>query len=138
MGTTSWTEPIARPAADVWALVRDFGNDSWTSVAITIEGEGQGAVRTVHMPDGLVRERCERLDDIEQVLSYSILEGNPFPTSDYLGTMTVRSVDDASCELIWSSTWQTAEDPAPIAEGLQRFLRGSSRALRRHLEATGS
>ena len=132
----SWTEPIGRPAAEVWAAVRDFSCRSWSSVEITVEGEGQGAIRTVHMPKGAVSERCERLDDDARVLSYSIVEGNPFPITDYLATMTVRPVDDARSELVWSATWATEEDPAPLEADLTRFIRGTARVLRRALDGT--
>jgi len=136
MSSASWTEPIARSADDVWAAVRDFGCSSWSSVDITVEGDGEGAIRTVHMPNGAVSERCERLDDEARVLSYSIVSGNPFPISDYLATMTVRPVDADSSELVWSATWQTDEDPEPIEANLTRFIRGTARVLRRALDGT--
>jgi hypothetical protein len=132
----SWTEPIGRSAEDVWTAVRDFGCASWSSVDITVEGDGLGAVRTVHMPNGDVSERCERLDDEARVLSYSIVAGNPFPISDYLATMTVRPVDEGSSELVWSATWRTDEDPAPLEARLTRFIRGTARVLRRALDGT--
>jgi hypothetical protein len=136
MSSTTWTEPIARSADDVWAAVRDFSCRSWSSVDISMEGEGQGAIRTVHMPNGDVSERCERLDDEARVLSYSITAGNPFPITDYLATMTVRPVDDRRSELVWSATWQTDEDPEPIEANLTRFIRGTARVLRRALDGT--
>lgn len=132
----SWTEPIARPVDEVWTAVRDFSCSSWSSVEITVDGEGEGAIRTVHMPKGAVSERCERLDDDARVLSYSIVAGNPFPISDYLATMTVRPVDADSSELLWSATWETDEDPAPLEADLTRFIRGTARVLRRALDGT--
>ena len=136
MSAVSWTEPIARSADDVWAAVRDFGCSSWSSVDITVEGDGQGAIRTVHMPKGPVSERCERLDDDARVLSYSIVAGNPFPITDYLATMTVRPVDADSSELGRSAPWQTDEDPAPLDAELPRFIRGTARVLRRALDGS--
>ena len=136
MSATSWTEPIARSADDVWAVVRDFSCDAWASVPITVDGEGQGSLRTVHGPNGDVTERCERLDDAEQVLSYSIVSGNPFPISGYLATMAVRPVDGDHSELVWSATWDTDADPEPIEANLNRFIRGTARVLRRHLDGT--
>jgi hypothetical protein len=136
MSAVSWTEPIARSADEVWAVVRDFSCQSWASISVTMDGEGQGSVRTVHTPDGAVVERCERLDDDARVLSYSIVSGNPYPISDYLATMTVMSVDADNSELVWSATWQTDEDPEPIEANLTRFIRGTARALRRGVDGT--
>lgn len=136
MSEVSWTEPVARSVDELWATVRDFGCGSWSSVDITVEGDGQGAIRTVHMPNGAVSERCERLDDEARVLSYSIVSGNPFPISDYLATMTVRPVDADHSELVWSATWQTDEDPEPIAADLTRFIRGTARVLRHAVDGS--
>lgn len=136
MSAVSWTEPIARSADEVWAVVRDFSCRSWASISVTMEGEGQGSVRTVYTPGGAVVERCERLDDDARVLSYSIVSGNPYPISDYLATMTVVPVDADHSELVWSATWQTDEEPEPIEANLTRFIRGTARALRRGVDGT--
>lgn len=126
---------VEAPAGLVWATVRDFGDDSWTGVRIEIEGEGVGAVRKVAMPAGEVVERCERLDDEQMVLGWEILSGNPFPVSDYHGTITVRVLDDERCEMVWAATYTGASPGSDVAAPLERFLRAAASAVRSHVEA---
>ncbi len=134
MPTVEHTMVLDVPAARVWATVRDFGDDSWTGVAITVEGDGVGAVRTVAMPTGPIVERCERLDDDAMVLGYEVLSGNFFPVTEQQGTVAVQAMDDRRCELTWTSIYEPEPDAPDLTEDLTRFLRIAAGALRRHLE----
>lgn len=125
---------IEAPAERVWAKVRDFGDDSWTGVAITIDGTGVGAVRRVAMPTGPVHERCTRLDDGAMVLGYEIVSGNPFPATDQRGTVTVRAIDDRRCQLTWRSTYAPAPGAGDLTAEVSRFLAAATDALRGHVE----
>ena len=134
MPAVSHREPIEAPADAVWSVVREFGDDSWTGVTITCEGEGVGAVRTVGMPTGDVVERCDLLEPERCVIGYEILSGNPFPVTDYHGRIAVEPTGAATSDLVWSATYETVDDPDGVAEGLRRFRRASARALKRHVE----
>ena len=71
----------------MWALLRDFGDDSWTGVPIDVEGQGVGAVRTVAMPFGPVVERCDAIDDDARALTYAVIGGDPGPCRDFAATL---------------------------------------------------
>jgi hypothetical protein len=130
--TFSRTEPFAVPAAELWAIIGNPADDSWTPLTITVEGSGEGAVRTVHMPDGPVLERCERLDHDAMAFGYELLSEAAIPVREYHGLQVVRPTGAASCQLEWSSTY-TTDDPAGAEDGLDRLFRGTFKALHRHL-----
>lgn len=135
MATVSHIEVIDASADEVWALVGDFGNDSWTGVDITCDGAGVGAVRTVAMPGGDVVERCDHHDPGQRVLGYTVLTGNPFPVTDCHGTIVVASLAGDRSEVSWTIGYTTVEDPTEVEQSLGRFVRASARALKDFAEA---
>jgi Polyketide cyclase / dehydrase and lipid transport len=121
MGRARVEEEIAGSAADVWALVRDFGaidrwNEGLTSCAV--DGEGVGAVRTIKLGDVTIRERFEKIDEARKTLSYSIVEG-PVPAKDYLATIEISASGPARTRIVWSSTF---EPEGATDEQLQRMF----------------
>ena len=125
MASTTHREAIAAPADAVWNLVGSFGDSSWMGgIEMTVEGDGLGAVRKVSMPTGVATELCEVLEPETRTIGYAILDGNPFPATDYHGTITVESVDDASCELVWSARYEPAGDAEALDADIARFLKG--------------
>lgn len=127
---------VDAPAEQLWATVRDFGDDSWTGVTITVEGTGVGAVRTVAMPTGPVVERCTRLDDDAMVLGYDLLSGNPFPARTQRGIITVRPVDGRHCELAWTSAFDPLPGAGDLTAPVTALLRAAAEALVRHVESS--
>ena len=107
--TVSMTTELAAPAADLWKIVGDFGSlatymDGVSSVSV--EGEGVGAIRTIHLADGgSAVETLESHDDETMTLSYSAQDG-PLPVEGYLSTMKVTALDDERSQLEWSSTFK--------------------------------
>ncbi len=107
--TVSMQTELAAPAADVWKIVGDFGSlatymDGVDSVSV--EGEGVGAIRTIHLSDGgSAVETVESHDDETMTLSYSSQEG-PLPVEDYLSTMKVTAIDEGRSRLDWSSKFK--------------------------------
>lgn len=101
---------INAPAADVWAVIGDFGAlPKYVEAAVEskVDGEGVGAVRTLTLPDGAsLRERLEHFDPGVMTLKYSIVDG-PLPVADYLSTM-VLSATEGGCELVWSSEFNAS------------------------------
>ena len=142
--TVSMQTEIAAPAAAVWKIVGDFGSlatymDGVDSV--TVEGEGVGAVRTIHLPDGAIAvETVESRDDETMTLSYSSQEG-PLPVEDYLATMKVTAIDDGRAQLHWSSKFKAKGAPDGEAKGIlsgiyQTGFDGLARLLGPEVEET--
>lgn len=132
----SHTEPVDASAAAVWALVGDFADDSWTGVAISCDGTGAGAIRTVAMPSGDVVERCDNHDDDARSLRYTVLDGNPFPVTNCAGEIGVVEAGPDRSEIRWTITYETEVDPAVVDRDLRGLLHASAAALRAAAERT--
>lgn len=132
MTSFSRTEPFAVPAAALWAVVGNPADDSWTPISITVEGSGEGAIRTVEMPTGAVRERCERLDHDAMTFGYELLGEAAIPVRNYHALQVVRPTGDAACELEWSAIYDT-DDETGAEDGLGRLFHGTFKLLHRHL-----
>lgn len=130
MPTVSHTEPVDAPADTVWRLVGDFADDSWTGVPITSEGTGAGAMRTVAMPSGDVIERCDHHDDAARRLTYTVVEGNPFPASSCGGEIHVAEAGPSASQVHWTITYETDADADTVARDLSGLLQASTAALR--------
>lgn len=133
MADFTLTETIPAPPAKVWDTVRDFGNGAWMGAEVTCEGEGEGAVRTITMPNGQMKEQCERLDDDERVLGYTIVEGGGLPFEDYHATMTVNDGEGGDTELVWSATYEPVGDPATAEQVLEMIYGAGAAGLSKHL-----
>lgn len=102
-------EEIDASVDAVWDLMSDFGGVADNSPVIErcdVEGEGVGAVRTLHMQGGLqLQERLEAFDPAGRTWSYSIVEPAPLPLKDYLSTVTLTDAD-GRCAVEWRSTFE--------------------------------
>lgn len=100
---------IDAPAGAVWNTVGDFGAAAEYLPPVAscqVEGSGVGAVRTLELEEGgEIVERLEALDTSARVLRYSILH-SPLPVDDYLSTLKVKELDEARCEVEWSSRFE--------------------------------
>ena len=117
---------VAAPAAEVWALVRDFGGIAkWAGPMLqnlSVEGSGIGAVRRASLPGGLsLAERLEALDEKGRSLSYAIVEKSPIPVKSYLSTMRVVETGPNECRLDWTSRF---EPDGATEEQAQNMIRG--------------
>jgi hypothetical protein len=106
---------VAAPAADVWAVLRDFGNIPWIPAAgqVDVEGDGPGMRRHIHgsgAGDPVV-ERLISRDDAARTIEYTIDENNPLPVTTYVGRVTVEDRDGAST-IRWSAAFEPAADEA--------------------------
>lgn len=131
-------EEVNASADAVWELVRDFGGVlKWSSAleSCEFEGEGVGAVRTLHMPGApAIVERLESLDDATKSFSYSIVEG-PLPLDDYLSTLKVSDRGADRCEVEWRSTFEPKGAPEEQVVGLIRGVyEGGIKGIRQALE----
>jgi Polyketide cyclase / dehydrase and lipid transport len=96
------------PAADLWALIGDFGNTGrWSGrppEACIQSGEGVGALRTLTLADG--RQIVDRLDAVGPMsYTYSIVS-SPLPVASYTAMMAVEAIEPASCKFSWSGSFE--------------------------------
>jgi len=122
---------FAVPAADVWALLEDFGNlaawwptDGPVKIArVEKEGEGVGMVRHIHhvgVPVPL-SEKLEYLDPAERVLKLSIVGTLPPGMQSYHGTGAVVETGPESCRMDYSAEVATDSGKEKEVEGFLRF-----------------
>ncbi len=114
MASVKIADRIGAPVEKVWDLIADFGGIQRYASGfkqVTCVGKGQGAVRTITLPDdSQIQERCELLDAARRTLDYSIVAG-PIPLSGYLARIQLAE-DGEGTRIEWSSTF----DPKGITE----------------------
>ncbi len=114
MATVTAEYVFALPLAALWAILGDFGKTGkWSGrpdEACVQEGEGIGALRTLHLGDG--RQVVDRLEaQTPTSYTYSIVT-SPLPYASYRATMAVEPVDAANTRFIWTGEFE----PAGITE----------------------
>ena len=109
----------------LWGAIRDFGNVSWLpgDPDFESEGEGVGMIRTIRTgPLPTVREQLHEIDEKNRLIRYAVIEGNPMPVRDYVGTMQAIDLGGERSRLVWSSTWEpdgiSEEDATKAVHGL--------------------
>lgn len=137
MGSIAIEEEIAAPAEAAWKSIGDFGGiGSWMPgiERCDVEGEGLGAVRTVHMGTIKIVEKLEAHDEAARSISYSITEG-PLPVQNYLATIQVSEAG-AGCKVDWTARFDLPEgvEEAAIAPALEGAYGGALKALKSQLE----
>ncbi len=106
---------LKAPIEDVWEVLRDFnGHDRWHPAVSTSQierGESPdrvGAVRRFKLQDGSeLREQLLTLSDLEQTLSYCLLD-TPIPLFNYVAHVRLMPVTDDNTTLWeWESRFDT-------------------------------
>jgi mxaD protein len=126
---------IEASAAEVWALIADFGAIDRFSpmvVSCTTEGaEGVGQRRILGLDNGTTTiSRLEAIDHPGRTLTYRILETR-LPLSDYTSTMWVHERAPDRCEVVWTSHFRPRDATLEEASAfLDEGLTGSLRDLR--------
>lgn len=127
MTTVTVSEDIDGKAADVWAVLSDFGGIKVGGpiTSFEVEGEGVGMVRTIGMGGGKVVERLDRHDARAKVFAYSIINDDcPLPVSGYSATVTITDSDDGTCHVDWTGTFEpkgaSEADASKVVEGIYR------------------
>ena len=120
MATVEYCALVEHGAADVWSVLKQFGQISTWHPAITlsrIEGDlpdGMvGCMRHLTLENGaILRERLLSVDDSERRLSYRF-EESPLPVDNYVATIRLTPVSDQATTLIaWKATFDLREpDP---------------------------
>ena len=123
-------------AAEVWAELRHFDRVlNWVpggkNSTIAMQGEGPGAVRTLHLTtQGYVQHKLLTCDNTKRMLSYTLTGGKPLGMRDYTVTAKVGAINDHLCCISWQGE-MTAQAPlnagdiGPALEvGLQNMTSG--------------
>jgi hypothetical protein len=116
MGEVTVSRSLERDPAEVWALLANFGETGWIPMAdkVTLEGEGVGMRRLLHMEGAEpIIEQLDAIDHDQQVLTYSI-ENNPLPTSEYRAVCTVSADGDGTL-IEWVVTFVPIGDEDEVA-----------------------
>lgn len=120
---------IRAPAQQVWAMVGAFADPALGKgfvSHVTLEGEGVGAVRTLHMTDnitgGVVIERQTGRDERGMYYAYELVDPGDMPFTDYYGSAQVAPVDSASCRVIWLNRYRTQASRGDEMKAQSRLL----------------
>ena len=120
---------IQAPAQNVWAMVGAFADPALGKgfvSHVTVEGEGVGAVRTLHMTDnitgGVVLERQTGRDDRGMYYAYELVDPGDMPFTDYYGSAHVAPVDENNCRVIWLNRYRTSPKLAQEMKAQSRLL----------------
>ena len=131
---------LDHPLERVWPVIARFdGADLWIDgvTACTLQGVGVGAVRNLVRNGVMVGERLERIDPDNHEISYLILEPHTLPAAGVRGTMTLRALGPAACEIVWRSTADAFSiPPRVLGERIELFYGASLQSLGRLLDST--
>ena len=130
MPTATVTHIFPLPAADLWAIIGDFGDTGkWSDRppgACVADGNGVGALRTLTVADGrVIIDRLEAQGEFFYSYAIAMQPGTiPLPVKSYRATMSVAPLDAQSCTFTWSGQFepQGISDTAAVAffEGVYR------------------
>ncbi len=121
---------IDLPADTVWEELRHFDRVlNWIPggerSTITVEGEGVGAVRDIHLAtQGYVQHRLVAFDNQARSFSYELTAGKPIGMQDYVVVATVTPVDDDHCTIRWAGRMTAVEtlDEKEVGHALEVAL----------------
>jgi hypothetical protein len=133
---------LAWPAADVWAVVSNFGDlKAWNPALLSCsaEGRGVGTVRTFTSKVATVKERVDEFDETNMKIGYSILSGSTIPVRNAYITITVKPLDASRSELAWTMTGDPEGPSADeLREQVAKRYTGRIEDLRQYLRSTGT
>ena len=121
----------------VWDELRHFDRVlNWIpggeQSTITVQGEGVGAVRELHLAtQGPVGHRLLILDDERRMLSYELTDGKPIGMQDYVVVATVTPTDGGGCTIRWSGrmTADASLDEEAVGRALEVALANMTTGL---------
>ena len=130
MPHVQYSKVIDAPAAQVWAVVRDFGAlDRWFPFVSHCElkdgaaADQVGAVRINTVAEGaLIEETLLELSDRDRRIVYALTKGD-VPTQDYSATLTLHEVQaDGRTYADWTARFDVRGDPAPVVEWVRHDI----------------
>lgn len=107
------TVEIAKPAAEVWDVVKDFGNADWLPMVESTESDGgnaDGATRVLILgPDIKVYETLKKYNAEKMTYSYKIPDKTHdvkiLPVNNYSSSITVTANGDDSSTVSWKGAF---------------------------------
>jgi carbon monoxide dehydrogenase subunit G len=118
---------IAKPPAEVWALVGEFGGlDTWMAGVDSCVVEGD--VRTIQTMGMTLTEQLVGRDDAARAITYSIV-GEGKPVESHEATITVHETDGGS-----EVTWDVSIEPDAAAAMFKDIYQGALGELKAKLE----
>tara|TARA_R110002072_G_scaffold5527_11_gene35456 strand:- start:10185 stop:10604 length:420 start_codon:yes stop_codon:yes gene_type:complete len=118
-------ETINANAKAVWDILGDFAGVKVGGpvTAVSVEGEGVGAVRTITMGGANIVERLEAYDAGAMALKYAITNDDcPLPVSNYSATISVTADGDNACTVDWIGTFEPKGAPEEAASEMVRGI----------------
>ena len=117
-------------ADTVWEEMRHYdrvlnwipGGDEST---ITVQGEGVGMIRDLHLAtQGYVQHRLIAFDNEQRMFSYTLTAGMPIGMQGYTVVASVTPIDDSHCTILWSGemTADGSLDEADVGRALEVAL----------------
>lgn len=119
---------IAKPTAEVWALVGEFGGlDTWMAGidSCTVEGD----VRTIETMGMTLTEQLVGRDADARSITYSIV-GEGAPVAKHEATITVLDAGDGASEI----TWDVSVEPDEAAAMFKDIYQGALGQVKTTLE----
>jgi hypothetical protein len=117
---------------EVWQLIGGFNSlPDWIGYILKSELSEGGRVRHLANPQGeTIVERLEKFDNSARSYSYSIIEA-PFPITEYLSTLHVKSSTDGKGSRVeWSATFTpTGVSDGEPSETFQAIFEGGLKEL---------
>jgi uncharacterized membrane protein len=127
MGSGTAEIDIDKPAAEVWAIVADFGGiQTWMPGIDSCRVEGEN--RVIETMGMTITERLISTDDPGRSLTYAIAEGAP--VEHHEAVITVVPTEETS-----HVTWAVEATPDEMADLMVSVYQGALEGLKAHLES---
>ena len=138
MGKCVHSAVIDAPVDEVWQLLRNFHDMSWTAAAESVEPVGDARsdqVGAKRILNGAFHETLLAINDLDHSFRYQITDGpSPVSPSDlkfYYGTVSVQPVTDENASYVsWVTHFESKDDLAT-----QEFCDPFYRTFLAHLKA---
>jgi hypothetical protein len=118
MGKCVHSAVINAPVDEVWQLLRNFHDMSWTQAIESVEPVGDARsdqVGAKRLLNGGIHETLIAINDLEHVFQYQITDGpSPISKDDlkfYYGTVSVLPVTDENVSYVsWITRFESKDD----------------------------
>jgi len=107
------TIDIEKPAAEVWEVIKDFGNADWLPMVVSTESDGgnaDGATRILSLGEDVkVYETLKKYNADKMSYSYKIPDKTHdvkiLPVNNYSSSITVTANGDSSSVVTWKGAF---------------------------------
>ena len=136
MTTVLYKQDMDISAAAAWAVLSDFGGFlEWGTGgqgSIELDGDGIGMVRKMDIPGtGNIEEKMVLCDQVNRILSYQLVGGQPIGMAQYLCVVKIEKAGDNCCQIDWQGEFNAAPglDAAQVADVLKGSYIAMSRGI---------